>query len=82
MKCDFSYQHYYEIIENFKKRGYSFGTFDKEFKGKTVWLRHDLDHSIEKVVPIADIERTVGAKAAYSKYGTDWGQLFVKAKNV
>lgn len=78
-KCNFSYQHYYEILENFKKRGYKFGLFDQENKGKTVYLRHDLDHSIEKALPMADIERTAGAKATYClRIASPFDNLFYK----
>lgn len=78
-KCNFSYQHYYEILDNFKKRGYSFGSFDKENIGKTVYLRHDLDHSIEKAVNMADIERTAGAKATYClRLASPFDNIFYK----
>ena len=66
MICDFSYRHYLEILEKFKKKGYKFATFDENIDGKVVYLRHDLDHSIEKAVPISDLERSVGAKATYA----------------
>ncbi len=65
MKCDFSYKHYLEILEKFKKKGYSFAGFDDGTKDKKVYLRHDLDHSISKAVLMADVERSIGAKATY-----------------
>jgi hypothetical protein len=65
MKCDFSYTHYLEILEKFKEKGYQFGEFNKIYEGKVVHLRHDLDHSIEKAVPLADVERVAGATSTY-----------------
>lgn len=79
MKCNFSYKHYVEILEKFKKKGYSFALFDDEIKDKVVWLRHDLDHSIEKAVLIADLERSVGAKATYCiRFASPFDNMFSK----
>lgn len=77
MKCDFTFRHYLEILEKFKRKDYQFGLFDEEPKGKVVYLRHDLDHSIEKAVPIADLERSVGAKATYCiRFASPFDNLF------
>jgi hypothetical protein len=79
MQCNFSYQHYYEILNSFKKKGYKFGLFDEENQGKTVYLRHDIDHSIEKAVIIADIERTLGARATYClRLASPFDNIFYK----
>lgn len=65
MKCDWSYRHYLEILEDFIKNGYRFNFFNEAANEKTIYLRHDLDQSIEKAVLMADLERSVGAKATY-----------------
>lgn len=80
MKCDFSYKHYLEILNKFKKKGYSFALFDDNVKNKkVVWLRHDLDHSIEKAVLISDLERSVGAKATYCiRFASPFDNIFSK----
>jgi len=77
MKCDFSYRHYLEILEKFKKKGYSFALFDENPKDKVVWLRHDLDHSISKAVLMADLERSIGAKATYCiRFASPFDNMF------
>jgi len=76
MKCDFTFRHYLEILEKFKRKGYKFAGFE-DTKDKSVFLRHDLDHSIEKAVPIADLERSVGAKATYCiRFSSPFDNLF------
>ena len=79
MKCNFSYNHYLEILEKFKEKGYKFGIFGGIYNSKVVYLRHDLDHSIEKAVPMADLERTVGAKATYClRFSSPFDNMFSK----
>jgi len=79
MKCDFSYRHYLEILEGFKKLGYKFSFFDEQPEGKVVYLRHDLDTSVEKAVLMADLERSVGAKATYClRVASPFDNLFSK----
>jgi len=76
-KCDFSYRHYLEILEKFKAKGYKFGVFGDVYKSKVVYLRHDLDHSIDKAVPMADLERSVGAQATYCiRFSSPFDNLF------
>ena len=75
--CNFSYKHYDEILQNFKNNGYKFGLFDQENKGKTVYLRHDLDHSIKKALPLSDIERAANARATYClRFASPFDNLF------
>jgi len=75
-KCDFSYRHYLEILEKFKQKGYGFGIFGEPNK-KVVYLRHDLDHSIDKAVPMADLERSVGAMATYClRFSSPFDNMF------
>lgn len=65
-----------------KKRGYRFTFFDDEIKGSTdkhIYLRHDLDTSIEKAVLISDIERSMGAKATYCiRFASPFYNIFSK----
>lgn len=58
MKCDFSFKHYREILNLFKKNGYKFCFFSEypDFMRKKVWLRHDIDFSPEYALEFARFE--------------------------
>jgi hypothetical protein len=65
VSCDFSLTHYAELLEAAKTGGYSFGTFDGSPEPGNVYLRHDVDLSLEAAVELAEVEAEHGAVATY-----------------
>ena len=58
MKCDFTYRHYSEILQMGRGEGYQFSSFlETSDRGKRIYLRHDIDISIENSLKIATIEK-------------------------
>lgn len=59
-------EHYREILVNALEQGYQFrGFHQSEFNGRTIYLRHDLDISIEEAMPMANLEAELGIRATY-----------------
>ncbi|MAE81554.1 MAG: hypothetical protein CMB80_02370 [Flammeovirgaceae bacterium] len=69
MVCNFSYKHYEECLVLAKSRGYDFFRFcDYEMSKKSskfVFLRHDVDHSLDLAMKMAEIENRIGVRATY-----------------
>lgn len=69
MKCDFSYQHYREILKKALKAGFvitDFRDFEKvKKKSKIIILRHDIDVIPVRHLALAKIEKSLGIKATY-----------------
>ena len=47
MSCSFDLTHYAEILEAAEKGGYRFTTFDESPEPGYVFLRHDIDLSLD-----------------------------------
>ena len=67
-KCNFSYKHYFEVLD-YAKEEYAIGTI-KEFeklkkKNKFIILRHDVDYSLHRALKMAEEENVHGLKATY-----------------
>jgi len=57
-KCDFTLRHYGEILKTAKQRGFRFTFFSKKnLLKKIIYLRHDIDVSLENALKIAEIEK-------------------------
>jgi hypothetical protein len=65
MTCDFSLQHYGELLEAARAGGYRFEAFDHDPVPGDLFLRHDVDLSLEAAVTIAELEAEAGARATY-----------------
>ena len=67
IKCDFSFRHYREILDLFKKKGYKFCFFSElsNQKVKRVYLRHDVEISLEKALQLAQIEHQKEVSSTY-----------------
>jgi len=67
LKCNFSFKHYQEILELFKERGYKFCFFSEnpDLKSKKIYLRHDIEISLNKALQLAQIENQ---NKVYSTY--------------
>jgi hypothetical protein len=66
--CNFSYKHYFEVLDHAKKK-HAIGTI-KEFqklrkKNKFIILRHDIDYSIEYALKLAEQENNHGLRSTY-----------------
>jgi len=69
MKCDFSYQHYRQMIKAALGAGFiitNLRDYDKnKHKQKLILLRHDIDYSPKRAFEIAKIEKSLNVKSTY-----------------
>jgi hypothetical protein len=63
--CDFSLRHYEELLDAARAGGYRFARFDHEPEPGDLFLRHDVDLSLEAALQLARLERAHGATATY-----------------
>ena len=65
-KCNFTLKHYKEIISLAKKKGYVFSDFFKKpTSRKRIYMRHDLDISLDSALRMAETENREGIKSTY-----------------
>ena len=89
MNCDFSFQHYKEILEIAQKSNYEFINFeefierDKNQKKvnfsnqKICLLRHDVDYEFAKNYDLAKIEYDLGIKSTFLIQCSAWDIIVV-----
>jgi len=65
MSCAFDLRHYRELLEAAKAGGYRFAFFDREPRPGDLFLRHDVDLSLDAAVRLAELEADAGAAATY-----------------
>ena len=65
MTCAFDLDHYRELLDAAAAGGYRFATFDREPHAGDVFLRHDVDLSLEAALELAELEHESGARATY-----------------
>jgi hypothetical protein len=65
MSCGFDLLHYRELLEAAKDGGYEFASFDRHPRAGDVFLRHDVDLSLEAALEMARIEHEQGVRATY-----------------
>ena len=66
MKCDFSYQHYEEILRIAKAEGFQFSSFlEKPGTARRIYMRHDIDISLENALTLATIEKDNQVTSTY-----------------
>lgn len=69
--CDYTFEHYKDILTIGKQNGYNFKTCQEylldqsDNKAKCAVLRHDVDLSPERSIEFAKIEHALGIKASY-----------------
>ncbi len=61
MSCEFSLDHYRELLEAAKAGGYRFAGFDRPPAAGDLILRHDVDLSLEAALALAEVEAEAGA---------------------
>lgn len=65
MTCAFDLAHYREILQAAREGGYRFAVFDHSPEPGDLFLRHDVDLSLEAAVRMAELEAELGARATY-----------------
>jgi hypothetical protein len=65
MSCDFSLDHYRDLLRAAKKGGYTWAGFDRAPQPGDLILRHDVDLSLEAALALAEAEATEGAWSTY-----------------
>jgi hypothetical protein len=65
MRCDFSLRHYAELLDAAQAGGYRWAFFDHEPQPGDVFLRHDVDLSLDAALQMARLEHERGATATY-----------------
>lgn len=65
VSCPFDLAHYRELLEAARHGGYRFTTFDREPEAGDLFLRHDVDLSLEAALETARLEHELGARATY-----------------
>ena len=65
MTCGFELEHYRELLAAAQQGGYRFASFDHRPEAGDVFLRHDVDLSLEAALAMAELEAEAGALATY-----------------
>jgi hypothetical protein len=65
MNCAFDLRHYRELLDAAKTGGYRFALFDHDPEPGDLFLRHDVDLSLEAAIVLAELEAEAGARATY-----------------
>jgi hypothetical protein len=65
MSCEFSLEHYGELMDAARAGGYRFAFFDAEPEAGDLLLRHDVDLSLDAAVRLAELEAEAGVAATY-----------------
>jgi hypothetical protein len=63
--CAFDLSHYGELLEAARAGGYRFGRFEGEPEPGRVYLRHDVDLSLDAALRVAELEAEAGVTATY-----------------
>ena len=64
--CSFSFEHYGYVMRQLLLNGHEFAFFTEQPKtDRFIYLRHDVDRSLEKAAAMAAWERDLGVKATY-----------------
>jgi hypothetical protein len=65
VSCSFDVQHYRALLDAARAGGYRFGSFEGEPEAGRIYLRHDVDLSLDAAVRLAELEADVSATATY-----------------
>jgi hypothetical protein len=65
MACSFTPEHYLDLIEAAKAGGYRFALFEQEPTPGDLFLRHDVDLSLDAAIQLAELEASLDARSTY-----------------
>jgi hypothetical protein len=65
MSCGFDLEHYADLLDAAAAGGYRWASFDAEPAPGDLFLRHDVDLSLEAALELARLEHARGARATY-----------------
>jgi hypothetical protein len=65
VSCSFELEHYREILEAARVGGYRFARFGEVPERGDLFLRHDVDLSLDAALVMAEVERELGAPTTY-----------------
>jgi hypothetical protein len=65
VSCDFTLEHYRELLEAARVGGYRFASFAEPPLRGDLLLRHDVDLSLDAALRMAELESATGATATY-----------------
>lgn len=65
MSCAFDLDHYRELLQAAGYGGYRFASFEREPEPGDLFLRHDVDLSLDAALRLAELEAEAGAQATY-----------------
>jgi hypothetical protein len=65
MNCRFDLGHYRELLASAQAGGYRFASFGEEPSDGDLFLRHDVDLSLDAALRMAEAEAEAGAQASY-----------------
>ncbi len=65
MTCDFTFDHYRELLRTARTGGYRWAGFDEEPEPGDLILRHDVDLSLDAALAMAEVEADEGAWSTY-----------------
>jgi hypothetical protein len=65
MSCSFDLGHYRELLDAAKAGGYRFARFDHDPAPRDLFLRHDIDLSLQAAVEMAELEAELDVVATY-----------------
>jgi hypothetical protein len=65
MSCPFDMRHYEELLGAAQAGGYRFALFDRDPEPGDVFLRHDVDLSLEAAVEMGRLEAEMGVRTTY-----------------
>jgi hypothetical protein len=65
VSCAFDLEHYGELLQAAKEGSYRFAHFDRDPAAGDLFLRHDVDLSLDAALTMAELEAKRGASATY-----------------
>jgi hypothetical protein len=65
MSCTFDLDHYRELLEAARAGGYRFALFEAPPERGDLFLRHDIDLSLDAALRMAELEAELGVRATY-----------------
>jgi hypothetical protein len=65
VSCSFDLAHYRELLEAARAGGYNFARFDRKPEPGDLFLRHDVDLSLDAAVEMATLEAELGVPTTY-----------------